>query len=160
VSPLSEAGDHFADIRLIKLAVSPLSYGPISDKSLAGNVLRALATAPMHAKSGNDPAALKAIDKFNAAVRSSVADIALNTPMRDDLLDLNAYPIKNFWLDLGQVLYVLDRSHTAWDALALLKNLTFSARDFWTEMAFVDRSGLTKDQWRPIGNGTRPDSPA
>lgn len=160
MSPLSEAGDNFADIRLIKVAVSPLSYGPISDKGLAGNVLRALATASMHAKSRDDPAALKAIDKFNAAVRSSVAEIALNAPMRDGLLDLNAYLIDIFWLDLGQVLYVLDRSHTAWDSFALLKNLTFSTRDFWTEMALVDRSGLTKDQWRPVSSGTSPDSPA
>jgi len=159
VSPLSETGDNIADIRLLKVAVSPLSYGPLSDKVLAGNALRALATATLHAKNGDDPAAVKAVGKFNATVRSTVAEIALSAPKRDGLLDLHAYLIDVFWLDLGQVLYVLDRSHTAWDAFAPLKNITYSTRDFWTEVAFADRGDLTKDRWRPISDGTELGAP-
>jgi hypothetical protein len=153
-SPLSETGDNIADIRLLKVAVSPLSYGPLSDKVLTGNALRALAMATLHAKNGDDPAAVKAVGKINAAVRSTVAEIALSAPRRDGLLDLHAYLIDVFWLDLGQVLYVLDRSHTAWDAFAPLKNITYSTRDFWTEVAFADRGYLTKDRWRPISDGS------
>ena len=152
-------GDNIADIRLLKVAVSPLSYGPLSDKVLAGNALRALATATLHAKSGDDAAAVKAVDKLNAAVRSTVAEIALSAPMRDGLLDLHAYLIDVFWLDLGQVLYVLDRSHRAWDAFAPLKNITYSTRDFWTEVAFADRGGLTKDRWRPASDGAELGAP-
>ena len=49
--PLMQTSDNIADTRLLKVAVSPLSYGPLSDKVLAGSALRALATATLHAKS-------------------------------------------------------------------------------------------------------------
>ena len=157
--PLMQTSDNIADTRLLKVAVSPLSYGPLSDKVLAGSGLRALATATLHAKSEEDPAAIKAAGKLNAAVRSTLAEIALSAPKRDGLIDLRAYLIDVFWLDLGQVLYVLGRSHTAWDAFAPLKNITYSTRDFWTEVAFADRGGLTKDRWRPLGLGSELGAP-
>jgi hypothetical protein len=63
-----------------------------------------------------------------------------------------AYFIDVFWLDLGQALYVLDRANTVVDAFKPLQFVTFTTRDFWTELAFADAQGLTKARWRPVSN--------
>jgi len=88
-------------------------------------------------------------------VRSTVAEIALSAPKRDGLLDLHAYLIDVFW-------WILVRCSTCWTGpirrgmrSRLLKNITYSTRDFWTEVAFADRGDLTKDRWGPISDGNR-----
>jgi hypothetical protein len=43
------------------------------------------------------------------------------------------------------LLYVLDRSLSVSDAFAPLYNISFSTRDFWTEVAAADRMGVSPD---------------
>jgi len=53
------------------------------------------------------------------------------------------------WFDLRQLLYALHRRYSVTSGVSILSHLTFSTRDFWTEVAFADRKGLTKRKWRP-----------
>ena len=44
-TPLTTIGEAVADLRPVKVAVSPLSYGPVSDKLLSSSILRSLVGA-------------------------------------------------------------------------------------------------------------------
>ena len=72
----------------------------------------------------------------------------ISPPARAALVDSVRYIMHVSWFDLGQVLYALHRGHSVNGGLSILSHLTFSTRDFWTEVAFADRKGLTKHQWR------------
>lgn len=77
-------------------------------------------------------------------------------PQRDGVAYLFPYLKGVHWLDVGQLLYALDRADTVRDALRPLKHMTFSSRDYWTEIAAADVSGLTKGKWRPPNNARPP----
>ena len=138
-------------LRPIKVAVSPLSYGPVSDKLLSSNLIRSLVGAQLTVVVPNERNQ-GIIDAFNARVKSVVREMTLVAPKRDSLPDLFAYLMDVFWLDLGQLLYILDRAPTVWDAFTPFRSITFSSRDFWTELANSDRGGFTVSagKWRPI----------
>ena len=137
--------------RSTKVAVSPISYGPISDKAFASNVIISLANAEMKSLDGR-PDVDRSLHKINKNIRKIMSQISIAAPEKDGAIDLFAYFIDVFWLDLGQMLYVLDRSLTIPDAFRPLKYMTFSSRDFWTEVAFADRAQLTSGKWRPAGS--------
>lgn len=147
-TPLTVVGEAVEDLRPVKVAVSPLSYGPVSDKLLSGSVLRSLVGARLKLVA---PASVnqKVIDAFNKSVEGVIADMVLVAPKKDGLPDLFSYLIDIFWLDLGQLLYVLDRADTVWSAFQPLSYITFSSRDFWTDLATADRGGLAQGRWRP-----------
>lgn len=148
VTPLSMEGEQLDNARPVKVAISPLSFGPVSDKTLASSLVRAYArnyAIPLTA----DPASAEIVDGFNKAVKDALTQITRVAPKRDGVADLFAYVTDVFWVDLGQFLYVMDRALSAWDAFYPLRHITFSTRDFWTEVAFADRSGLTAERWRP-----------
>ena len=71
-------------------------------------------------------------------------------PSDDGKLDIFDYLMDFFWLDLGHFLYVAGRADSIVKAVAPLKHMTFASRDFWTEVAFSDRLGLTERDWRPV----------
>lgn len=148
-TPLTIAYEATGDLRPIKVAVSPLSYGPVSDKMLSNNLIRSLINTRLMLVTphkGNQ----RIIDEFNRRAESVIGDMVLLAPRRDGLAHLFPFLIDVFWLDLGQLLYILDRANTVWDAFTPLKHITFSSRDFWTELAHADRSGLTAGKWRQI----------
>lgn len=150
LTPLTTAGDVCHDFGPLKVAVSPLSYGPVSDKILASGLLRSFANIELHPAS-SDLAAQKMTDKFNAAVRDIFNLVPKLAPKnKDGLINLFSYFIDVFWLDLGQALYVLDRADTVVDAFTPLQFVTFTTRDFWTELAYADMQGVTKARWRPL----------
>lgn len=152
LTPLTTPGEICHDFRPLKVAVSPLSYGPVSDKILASGLLRSFANVKLHPVS-SDLAAKKMTDKFNEAVRDIYSIVPRLAPKnKDGASDLFAYFIDVFWLDLGQALYVLDRANTVVDAFTPLQFLTFTTRDFWTELALADARGLTKTRWRSLPN--------
>ena len=76
--------------------------------------------------------------------------IVAGTPLRTIpcLLDV-------FWLDLGQLLYALSRADTVTNALAPLHHVTFSTRDFWTEISIADQGRLLDGKWHSIGQANR-----
>ncbi len=150
LTPLTTSGEVCGDLRPIKVAVSPLSYGPVTDKMLASSLLRCFANVALHPVS-SDAAAKKVTDKLNDTVRQ-IYDVVpkLAPKTKDGAVDLFAYFLDFFWLDLGQVLYALDRANTVVDAFTPLQFVTFTTRDFWTEVAFADARGLTNNRWRPL----------
>lgn len=147
-TPLTSADEAVADLRPVKVAVSPLNYGPVSDKLFSSSILRSLVGARLVLVEA-DPAKQKIIDAFNKRAEGVLAQMALVAPKKDGPAKLVPYLIDVFWLDLGQLLYILDRTNRVWDAFQPLKHVTFSSRDFWTEVAHADRGGLTQGKWRP-----------
>ncbi len=121
----------------------------MTDKVFSSAVLRSLIGAKLLLLAP-DEEKQKLIDAFNERVAKVTAEMTLVAPKKDGLAELVPYLIDVFWLDLGQLLYILDRANTVWDAFGPLKHITFSSRDFWTELAYVDRQGLTKGRWRSL----------
>lgn len=148
-TPLTTEDEVTDDLRPVKVAVSPLSYGPVSDKMLARRLIRSLVGARLTLITP-DKRKQKIVDAFNERAEKVLLDIALVAPKKDGLAELFPYLIDVFWLDIGQLLYVLDRANTVWDAFRPMKHITFSSRDFWTELAHADRSGLTQGKWRQL----------
>ena len=140
--------DDLDGLRVSKVAVSPLTYGPASDHVLSSSLFHAIVEARFHAADGN-PDHDEILDRFNKAVGQTIGDIVQVAPLKSQQADLFAYLIDVFWLDLGQLLYALQRGRSVPDSLAALRNLTFSTRDFWTEAALADRRRLTEKHWHP-----------
>jgi len=149
LTPLTALGEKVDDLRPLKVAVSPLSYGPVSDKMLSSSLLRALFGVKFH-PIVPDEKNQKIVEKMHKYVENILADLLDVAPKRDGSPDITPYFIDVFWLDVGQLLYILHRAHTVWDAFRPLKHITFSSRDFWMELATADRGGLTKDRWSQI----------
>lgn len=148
-TPLTSAGEAGPELRPVKVAVSPLSYGPVSDKLLSNSILRSLVRARL-VLAAADPTKQKFVEAFNKRVQGLISDMARVAPKKDGVPKLFPYLTDIFWLDLGQLLYILDRANTVWDAFQPLRYITFSSRDFWTELAHAERSGLTRGKWRPV----------
>ncbi len=148
-TPLTKPGEPVDDFQPVKVAVSPLSYGPVSDKALSNAVVRSLVGAKLTVVVP-DKENERIIADFNRRSAKILDDIASVAPKQDGLVELFPYLIDVFWLDLGQLLYVLDRANTVWDAFRPLKHITFGSRDFWTELAHAERGGLTTGKWRPV----------
>jgi hypothetical protein len=138
------------DLEFTNVAVSPLTFGPMSDRALARPLLSALAVARF-SPSNADPEAigmLARLEKTIGNLLEEVQPLALNAQGE---LDFHTFLMHFFWLDLGEILYMLGRSNDVASAFRPLRHLSFVSRDFWTEVAFADRSGLTSRYWRPPG---------
>lgn len=133
----------------IKIAVSPLSHGPLSDKVLSNNLVRSVVRAKFDVATARleRPEAIKKINQRLDTIRR---DLTPTIGTNDRYPDLFSYLFDVNWMDLGQFLYVLDRAKNLNDAFKPLRCITFSSRDFWTEIAYADRMGLTSGKWRPI----------
>ncbi|KTR02997.1 hypothetical protein NS365_20050 [Aureimonas ureilytica] len=133
-----------------KVAISPLSFGPMMDRLLTVNMMPAVLN---HSFGSLDPAPAEVakVEKLNHRTRQLRERLAAVAPKDDEgRLDLFPYFLDVFWMDLGQLLYALDRAPSVAAALRPLKHLTFGSRDFWTEVSFADRQGLTaRHGWRP-----------
>ena len=151
LTPLAGAGDDLDGLRVSKVAVSPLSYGPASDHVLSSSLFRAVVNVRFHAADGN-AGHDKILERFNKVVEQTIGDMVEVARLKNDQADVFAYLINVLWLDLGQLLYALQRGRSVPESLAALRALTFSTRDFWTEAALADRQLLTKRHWHPPSN--------
>ncbi|MDP2408810.1 MAG: hypothetical protein Q8M26_00820 [Pseudolabrys sp.] len=149
LTPLTEADERVEDIRPLKIAVSPLSYGPVSDKFHSSSMLQSIVNSRLVPVQGNFESR-NATEKFNRVVEDIWSLICQIAPRRGDEIDLSSYLHDVFWLDFGQLLYILDRSSSVYDAFQPLRSITSGSRDFWTEVALLDRLGVTTGKWRPI----------
>ena len=147
--PLTGPDDDPADHRITKIAVSPLSFGPASDHLLSNALMNAIAQAQLVSVDG-DPDRTAILDRFNTAIEACMNDIDEIAPRSDGLVDLGRYMMRASWFDLGQLLYCLDRGRSVLDGVSALMHLTFSTRDFWTEVAFAERNGLSNRNWHPL----------
>ena len=152
LTPLTRPEDAIDTLRVTKVAVSPLCYGPSSDHVLAGSLFRSIVQARLHCVTDNAEHA-EILDAFNKKLDQITRDIEHVGTDDDGQIDLFGYLIDLFWLDLGQLLYALHRGRSLVDALSALRSLTFGTQDFWTEAAFADRQGLTNRNWHPIPGG-------
>lgn len=142
--------DEAAGFDIVKIAISPLSYGPLSDRALARPLVSALARTEFDARTRARPD-WKVLGALQRAVGRAMDEIRpIATDMNGDI-DLFTYLIGVFWLDIGELLYLLDRAESVHGALRPLRRITFASRDVWTEIATVDRSGLGAGHWRPVG---------
>ena len=153
--PLTGPDDDPAHLRITKIAVSPLSFGPASDHLLSNALMNAIAQAQLVSVDG-DPDRTEILKRFNTVIAACMNDIDEIAPRSDDLVDLGRYMMRVTWFDLGQLLYCLDRGRSVFDGVSALMHLTFSTRDFWTEVAFAERNGLSKRNWHPL----LPEAPA
>ena len=152
LTPLVPVEDDPNALHIIKIAVSPLSYGPASDQVLSNALMHSIAGARLDSV-GGDPRHVRILKEFNKSVRQAMEIIDQIAPQRDDKIDMVRYLMWVSWFDLGQLLYALKRGRSLTDAISGLRHLTFGTRDFWTEAAFADRQELTKEHWHPISEG-------
>ena len=148
LTSLTETFEDPNSLRIVKVLVSPLCYGPASDKVLADGLFRSIAFARLEAIN-QSAKNVRIVDEFNQTIENIMSDLQHIAPRKYDQIDLFKYMLDVFWLDLGQLLYVLHRGFTVTQAVTALKNLTFATRDFWTEVALADCQQLTVRKWHP-----------
>ena len=152
LTALAQGDDDLDALRITKIAVSPLSYGPASDQVLSNALMHSIAAARFDSVTG-DPQHVQILKAFDKSVRRAMEIIDEIAPQRDGKVDMVRYLMWVSWYDLGQLLYALQRGRSLMDAMSGLRHLTFGTRDFWTEAAFADRQGLTRENWHPISVG-------
>ncbi|WP_420419748.1 hypothetical protein [Pacificispira sp.] len=146
---LGTEAEFSGNARITKVAVSPLSFGPSSDKAFANSIVLSLLSAKLYpAKKGDKfENAVKLMNQKISQIRSTLLQVS---PNKDGEYDVFSYMLDVFWLDLGQIAYVLHRGKSADDAFKPLRYATFSSRDFWTEIAMLDRLGHTSGFWSKL----------
>ena len=150
---LIDRSDDLAALHVTKIAVSPLSFGPVSDCLLSNALMNAIAQARLTSADGNaDRTAI--LDRFNSAIKACMDDIDEVAPRSNGLVDLGGYMMRVSWLDLGQLLYCLSRGRSVLNGVSALMHLTFGTRDFWSEVASAEHQDLTKRNWHPVRPAT------
>ena len=134
LTPLIRPDDDPTALRITKIAVSPLSYGPASDHVRTNALMHSMAQARLVAADGA-PKHAKIIEEFNKTLERSIKEIDQVAPREDGRIDMVRYLMRVSWFDLGQLLYALHRGRSVIDAVSVLRHITFSTRDFWTEAA-------------------------
>ena len=151
LTPLTQDNDDLSTLQIVKIAVSPLSYGPVSDHVLINSLMHSIAQIRLNSVDGN-PHHDRILKDFMKMVHKSIQIIDQIAPRHRGKVDMIRYLMQVSWLDLGQLLYALHRGHSLTDALSALRHLTFGTQDFWTEAALADREGLTESKWHPISD--------
>ena len=147
MSPISVVSPKTSGVT--KVAVSPLSFGPIGDRILANGIVGSLSRAKLAPIVPNKQSE-RALAKLSDKSREILLQVDKFTVRKNDAIDLHAYMINVFWLDIGELIYILSRADSVTNALAPLKHVTFSSRDIWTEIANAERSKLTEKYWKPL----------
>ena len=146
--------DDLDGLRVIKVAVSPLSYGPVSDHMVLSSLLGAIVNARLRATDGI-PGHAEVLDGFNRAVEQMFDDLVRVMALEDGQTDVFGYMKDVFWLDLGQLLYALERGRSVAGSLEPFRHLTFSTWDFWMDAALADRMSLTAEHWEPCSDQSK-----
>jgi len=145
----SLAEENEPHLRVTKVAVSPLSFGSASDHALSNALLGSLAYAKMYPVE-QTPQKIKIMKELNDAVARLMAEVEAQIPPDATEINLHSIFFDVFWFDLGQLLYAMHRAGAVKDALRPLRHVTFSTRDFWTEVSLLDAQELTKKYWNDV----------
>ena len=137
--PITKNDDDLTRIHVRMVAVSPLSYGPASDRVLASALVRAIVGAQVTATQ-SDERSVRIVQEFSKKIKNIESELSDSDPRVNKRIDIPGYFTNVMWLDLGQLVYLLNRSRSANQALE--RNLTFGSGDFWTETAILDRGGF------------------
>ena len=147
LTPITKEGEDLRSLKVTKIAVSPLSYGPVSDRLLINSLIHALASSNLESLNG-DPHHTQVLQEFKKAVQQLIQGIDKIAPLsKDGRVRMDHYLHDVLWLDLGQLLYAIQRGRSLAAGLGALKHLSFCTRDFWTEAKLADSQGLTKGNW-------------
>jgi len=149
LTPLIRPDDDPESLRITKVAVSPLSYGPVSDHVNAASLVQSILHARLAPKNGS-PENIRILDEFNRMLDKIVEEIDAVAVDETEEFKLSAYLLDVFWLDLGQLLYALHRGRSVVHGVTALRSLTFQSRDFWTETALAERQGHIDNHWHPL----------
>ena len=96
-------------------------------------LISALAPIKIVAKNGDEKLAAS-LHVFNKAVSNLMQELIHVVPTNEDgHYDFFDYFLFTHWLDLGQLLFALDRSNSVNDALRPIRHITTGSRDFWTD---------------------------
>ena len=157
LTPFNSSDENPQSLQIKKVAVSPLSYGPVSDNVLARSLIGSIYGARFDSVGGNENH-VKILAALNASIDQIKQDIEQVAPRKDGYTDLFRYMRHVYWFDLGQLLYVLQRGCSLVDGVFALGHLTAFTRDFWTEAALAEKYSLTKSKWHPIASHTLADT--
>lgn len=136
-TPLVASGEALDELRVEKIAVSPVSYGPITDRTLATPLHATLFGT--HLEAAEDVELTKAnVATFNKAIQKTQREIGLTGPIdAEGRLDVFDFFLFTHWVDLGQLIYALHRAERVDDALRPVRHATTGSRDFWSELAYL-----------------------
>jgi|GEM_PF-2455239 len=128
------------DLRIEKIAVSPVSFGPVGDRMLTTHLHSAFFKAKVSPVSGCDEGTVEAVADFNKALKETQNWIIKTAPRNEkDKLKLTPLFLSTHWLDLGQCLFAIKKAGQLDNALKPIRHLSYQSRDFWTEYAFSSR---------------------
>ena len=137
LTPLTRDDEDLDALRITKIAVSPLSYGPGSDHLLANALLNSIVHARL-ASVQEDPHHNRILKAFNQKLDQITRDIATAAPKEHGEIDLFGYFIDLFWLDLGQLLYSLHRGRS-------VSRCRFcTAAPYVRDTGLLDRGGIRR----------------
>ena len=144
-TPLATAAEGAA-LSIERIAVSPVSFGPIGDGLTTSALISALPGIRIHPLY-DDENARKASEDFNKVAAKLIEELHLVVPVDNegshDFFDFFLY---THWLDLGQFLVAIDRVNRVEDALRSIRHFTTGSRDFWTEYAHVATFKLEREK--------------
>lgn len=139
--PAIVGGAGLHDVRVMMIAVSPLTYGPASDKFLANSLLRAIMGAQL-TPTRPDKQSVKIVEGFVKRIREIESELVDSDRDENSQINIAAYLTDVMWLDLGQLLYILNRSESVNQAVRGW-NATYGTGDFWTEVAYSHRQKMS-----------------
>lgn len=145
-TPLNRNEDVDETLIIDKISVSPLSFGPVSDKLFLAALTKALTRAELSVRS-DEATANKIVKNFNETTKKAIGSISAAIEAGANDADFDKFFLFFQWLDIGQVLYCLERSRQVIDAFKPIRHMTFQSRDFWTEISYAERQGLTAKYW-------------
>ena len=148
VTPLTQEDEDTSTLQVIKVAVSPLSYGPASDHVRSSALIHAIGQARFDVVNGSEKQK-NVMNSFNKKVEQIFRIIDCVAPRTKGQIDRHRYMMQVLWFDLGQLLYALHRGSSVVNGVSALKHLTLGTQDFWTEAALGERQGLLRDKWHP-----------
>ena len=100
---LTSDNDKTGDLTIFKVAISPLSYGPMMDRLLTAAAMPVILGRKFGSLS-TKAEDVKAIEDFNAATSKLLERLVKVAPTNDQgELDLFLYFIDVYWMDLGQL---------------------------------------------------------
>ena len=135
LTPLVRPDDDLNSLRITKVAVSPLSFGPVSDHVNAAALVQSILYARLAPKNGS-PETNQILEEFNQMLDKIVEEIESVAINETEKLNLSTYLLDVFWLDLGQLLYALHRGRSVVHGVTALRSLTFQSQDC-TRIAFL-----------------------
>lgn len=142
-----------AGSRISKVAVSPLTYGPLSDVHLSQSILLALFRGKLGTSVPNDRDAkiLADLAKDVNSVGRSLEKFVGQGPgqYRDVRVALMAYQ----WLDMAQLDAVVRLKAGVSAALKMLRHVSFASHDLWHEVAFRRRLDRASANATPVDRG-------